>query len=117
MTYIGAHTAYQLTKYSLTDMLSSHELNERTIRRTGSVDAHYTISIHETISVLMKEEPLSPRQIMKLLQSYTFILGRIASTPRQWNARFQLYQLTPELARNWYTDQIVQLRAMVTEVA
>lgn len=115
--YIGAHTAHQLTKYSLADLFSSHDLNEQTVRRTGSVDAHYTISIHESISVLMEEEPLSPRQIIKLIQAYTFILDRIASTPRQWNVRFQLHQLTPELAREWYSEQIAKLRALAVEVA
>lgn len=115
--YIGAYTAYQLTKYSLADLFSSHELNERSIRQTGSVDAHYTISLHESISILMAEEPLTPRQIMRLIQSYTFILERIVAVPRQWNVRFQLYQLTPELAQQWYSKQIAKLRAMAVEVA
>ncbi len=115
--YLGAHTAYQLTKYSLADLFSSHELNERSVHATGSVDAHYTISIHESISVLMKEEPLTPRQITKLIQSYTFMLERINTVPRQWNVRFQLHQLTPELACEWYTAQIAKLRTLAMEVA
>lgn len=115
--YLGAYTIYQLTKYSMADLFSSHELNEQTIRRTGSVDAHYTLSIHESISVLMEEEPLSPRQVIKLIQAYSFILERINAVPRQWNVRFQLHQLTPELAHEWYTEQIAKLRTLAMEVA
>lgn len=115
--YLGAYTEHNLTKYSLAGLFDSDKLNEQHIRVTGNMDAHYTLSIHESINVLMEEEPLSPRQVIKLIQAYSFILERINAVPRQWNVRFQLHQLTPELAHEWYTEQIAKLRTLAMEVA